>query len=119
MTRLVLLAALLFACSKKKENPGPPCDQVVDKMLLLTQQMIPGHAPGSLGDRDQMIEQCKQRNMSAKVRSCIVAAQNLDDLSKCHDRKRPATDKPAGAPTPAPPAPAGPPPTGSSGSGSG
>lgn len=118
MTRFVLVTALLFACSKKKQDPGPSCEQVVDKMLLLTQQMIPGHDPGSLGDYKQMVEQCKQRNMSAKVRSCIVAAKNLDDLSKCHDRKGPAGNPaktPAGTPAPPP----GPAPTGSSGSGDG
>jgi hypothetical protein len=121
MIRLLLLAAFLVACSKK-DHAGPSCDQVVDRMLELTKQMIPGHDPQSLGDRTQMIDQCKQRNMPAEVRACIVAAKNLDDLATCH-RKGNSTAKPEAAPPPsAPPAPAPTPaptrplPTGSNGS---
>lgn len=122
MIRLLLLAAFLVACSKK-DNAGPSCDQVVDRMLELTKQMIPGHDPQSLGDRTQMIEQCKQRNMSAEVRACIVAAKNLDELATCHRKGKPA-GKPGAAPAaPAPPAPTPAPtrplPTGSNGSGAG
>jgi hypothetical protein len=81
---MVLIAALLVGCSKK-EDPGPPCDKVVDRMLELTKQMVPGHDMGALGDRKQMVAQCEQRKMPAAVRKCIVDAKSTDELSKCRE----------------------------------
>jgi hypothetical protein len=126
MTRLVLIAVLLVACSKKKEPAGPSCDQVTDHVLALTKQAVPGHDTVQMGNRKQMIEQCEQRKFPAEMRSCLVASKSLEDLSKCRKASAPTT-APAPAPTPAPappapaptPDPAQPSPTGSAGSGSG
>lgn len=94
MTRLVLLAALLVACSKK-QDAGPPCDKVVDHMLELTKQMLAGHGDQQLGDRQAMIDQCVQRKLPASERSCLLAAKSLEDLAKCRNaEKKPATPTP-------------------------
>jgi small lipoprotein (TIGR04454 family) len=95
MTRLVLVAALLVACGKK--DSGPPCDQVVDHMLDLTKQMMPGHDPESLGNRKQMIDDCKSRKMSAATRRCLLDAKSFNDLATCKAR-----DQKTSTPTPPP-----------------
>ena len=100
MTRIILVAAFLFGCSKKaKEDPGPPCDQVVDKMVEITMQVVPGHDPSMFGDKKQMIAECEQRKMPASQRKCIVAAKNKDDLAKC--RPSPAPESTTTRPLPA------------------
>jgi hypothetical protein len=110
MIRLVLLAALLVACSKKKaEDAAPSCDQVVDHMLEVTKQMLPGHGDQPMGDRKAMIAQCEQRNMPAAQRRCLVAAKSFDDLAKCRGNETPPAQRPvpvAPPPTPSPPTPA-------------
>jgi hypothetical protein len=117
MTRLVLAAALLMAC--KQKDPGPPCDQVVDHMLELTKQMMPGHDQDSLGSREQLIKDCKSRKMSAATRRCLLDAKSFNDLATCRARdqktstptppapKEPtgSAPPPAGSATPPPPAP--------------
>ena len=112
MTRLVLLAALLVACSKK-QDAGPPCDKVVDHMLELTKQMLPGHGDQPMGDRKAMIDQCVQRKMPASLRSCLLAAKSFEDLAKCRSNERKPT-----TPTPEP-VPTRPLPTGSAAPGAG
>lgn len=118
MTRLALVAALLVsslgACGKR--DSGPPCDQVVDHMMDLMKQMMPGHDQDALGDRKQMIEECKSRKMSAATRRCLLDAKTFNDLATCRARDQktstptpPAPKQPAPAPTP----PSTPPPTGS------
>jgi hypothetical protein len=94
MTRLALLVGLLAACgSSKKQDDGPPCDKVVDHMLELTKQMLPGHGDQPMGDRKAMIDQCVQRKMPASMRSCLLAAKSLDELAQCRRAGNPA-DKP-------------------------
>jgi hypothetical protein len=115
MTRLVLVAALLTisvsGCGKK--DSGPPCDQVVDHMLALTKQMMPGHDQESLGNRKQMIDDCKSRKMSAATRRCLLDAKSFNDLAACRarDQKTSTPQPPPVTPTPPPPsgipAPAG------------
>jgi hypothetical protein len=122
MTRLVLVAALLVtAC--KKGDPGPPCDKVVDHMLELTKQMMPGHDPESLGNRNQRIAECKQRKMPASMRKCLLDAKSFNDLADCRRKdtsaaaapSAPAPKLPANvaptAPAPTNPAPTAPAPT--------
>ncbi|HEY5927761.1 MAG TPA: hypothetical protein VIV11_39015 [Kofleriaceae bacterium] len=107
MTRLVLLAALLAACSSKADS-GPPCDKVVDHMMELTKQMMPGHDPQSLGDRKQMIDQCVNSKWSAAMRKCRLDAKSFNDLAACGRKgaKPPAPMNPAPEPTrPLPTAP--------------
>jgi hypothetical protein len=118
MTRIVLVAALLAACGKG--DSGPPCDQVVDHMLDLTKQMMPGHDPESLGQRKQMIDDCKSRKMSAATRRCLLDAKSFNDLEACkkRDQKTSTPTPPPVTPTPAPTRPlptgsAAPEPTGS------
>lgn len=97
MIRLALLAALLVGCSKK-EDAGPSCDKVVDHMLEVTKQMLPGHGDQPMGDRKAMIDQCVQRNMPASQRRCLVAAKSFEDLAKCRSDER----KPPPSPPPSP-----------------
>ena len=109
MLRLVLVAALLVACSKKKEDAGPTCDQVADNLIAVTKQMLPGHGDQAMGDRKAMVAQCEQRKMPAAQRKCLVAAKTFDELAKCRGNEpvpaqRPAPVTPA-APPSAPPAP--------------
>jgi hypothetical protein len=101
MMRIVLAAALLAGCSKG--DSGPPCDKVVDHMMDLMKQMMPGHDQNALGDRKQMIDQCKQRNMTAKTRKCLVDAKTFNDLAACNAPSQPAIHKdPESAPAPRP-----------------
>ena len=110
MTRIALPAVILFGllgCSKKeqqKEDPGPPCSQVVDKMVEITMQVVPGHDPSMFGDKKQMIAECEQRKMPASQRKCIVAAKTKDDLAKCRPEKPAA---PPAEPTTTRPLPTG------------
>jgi hypothetical protein len=100
MTRLLVAAALLVAaCKGSKGDSGPPCDKVVDHMMGLTKQMMPGHDPESLGDRKQLIADCEQRKMPAAMRKCLLDARSFNDLAKCRstDAKPPAV-----TPTPEP-----------------
>ena len=105
MMRLVLAAALLAAACSKGDS-GPPCDKVVDHMMELTKQMMPGHDPESLGNRQQMIDQCKQRKLTGAERKCLVDAKTFNDLGACSKAKKSAAPAPA-APEPPAPTPAG------------
>jgi len=101
MVRYVLLAALLFACSKK-DDPGPTCDQVMDHVLTVSKQVLVGHeGMNGAGDRKAMIDQCIQRNMSRELRECLMAAKSLDGLGACYKR----APQPLRPPVAAPPAP--------------
>jgi hypothetical protein len=115
MTRLVLLAALLVAGCKKGDS-APTCDQVVDHMLELMKQMMPGHDQSALGNRKQMVDQCVQNKMPAKLRSCLYAAKSFNDLADCRPK-----DMKSSTPSPPPITPTAPAPgsaTGSDSSGS-
>ncbi len=97
--RAVLIAALLVAC--QKEDPGPPCDKVVDHMLDVTKQQLPGHEGMTMtGERKAMIRQCEQRKYTAQERKCLLEAKGLDGFAACRPTKVPPTLHPA-APSPA------------------
>jgi len=110
MLRLALLITVVAAC---KQDKGPPCPQIVDHMLEVTKQQLPGHDDQMLGDRKQMIAECEKRNLSPAMRKCLMAAKTLAALGECRakDAPRPPAPPPSGsaAPTPsgsAAPAPA-------------
>ncbi len=104
--RTLLPAALVFvligAC--KKDDPGPPCDQVVDHMLEVTKQVMVGHdGMNGMGDRKAMIETCEQRHFTKEERTCLFAAKTLDGFAACRKPQLPAPARPqAPAPAPAP-----------------
>ena len=109
---LVVLAVIsASACSKKAEDKGPQCPEVVDHMVIVMREGLKGHESVNLGDRTQMIDQCVKRNMSAAERRCMATAKDLAALASCRPKKTapPEAQLPAqGSQTPAP-APASPP----------
>jgi hypothetical protein len=106
---VLVTVASLAACSKKdKLDAGPACPKVVDNMLVVMKKGYPGHDAVELANRDQMITQCEQRKMSAKERTCLAEAKDLNDLATCRSTKPGA---PGASPTPTRPLPIGGPPT--------
>lgn len=112
IARIALIAAVLVACHKG--DSGPPCDAVTDHVLQLMKQAMPGH--DDMANRQQLIDQCKQRKMPAKMRQCIVDAKTFNDLAACNTGAQKTTTPTPPPLTPVPPAPANP--TGTTGSGS-
>ncbi len=84
MSRLVLLLALLAACSKKAD--GPACGAVVDNMMAVTKQQMTGHGELEVQNRTVMIEQCEKRNLTGAQRTCLVAAKDLAQIAACTPR---------------------------------
>jgi hypothetical protein len=112
---VVLAVISATACSKKAEDKGPACPEVVDHMVVVMRAGLKGHESVNLGDRTQMIEQCEKRKMSAAERRCMATAKDLAALASCRPNKTPppAAMPPApapGAPAPTAPTPAAPPP---------
>src|SRR5512147_520566 len=101
MKRCMLLALLAVAACKKSD-PGPACGKLVDHMLEVTKQSMPGHDMQDFGDRKAMIDQCEKRNMSREMRNCLMAAKTLADLGDCQSKGKSATP-PAPAQVPAAP----------------
>ena len=84
--RLFLLLVLV-ACNK--DNPGPSCTQVVDHVLEVTKQALPGHESlGALGDRKASIDQCEARKLPKQTRECLLAAKSLDGFGECYKAVR-------------------------------
>jgi|SRR5882724_6343755 len=78
-----LLVLCLVACNK--DDPGPSCTQVVDHVLEVTKQVLPGHETvGMTGDRKASIAQCEARKLPAAARKCLVAAKTLDGFGDCY-----------------------------------
>jgi hypothetical protein len=98
MLRLALVVALVAAC--KKQDRGPACQQIVDHMLEVTKQQLPGHGDQPLGDRKQMIDECEKRELAPAVRTCLVAAKSLAELAECRAGAKPAPTGSAAAPPP-------------------
>jgi hypothetical protein len=102
MMRRFLVGILFAAC--KKDDPGPPCAQVVDHILDVSKQGLTGHGTLELGNRKLMIEHCETRKLSADARRCIVAAKDLAGLAECNKLEPPPptpgpVDIPAGSGT--------------------
>lgn len=105
MRALLCFVLVLAACSSKtKPDPGPTCDKVVDNMLIVMKQGLTGHDSVQLGNRDQMIAQCEQRNMTADERRCLATATDLAGLAACRPAKPGARPR---SPVPAQQLPAG------------
>src|SRR5437763_1382258 len=94
LSSVVVLVVVLFACSKKEE-PGPPCDRVIDHMLDVTKQTLLGHEAMTADLKRQMIAQCEQRNYSKQIRECLLAAKDSAELATCNRQNRPAMPPPS------------------------
>lgn len=82
--RIALALLVCAACSKKAAEKVPTCAEVTDNMLKVVQGQYPGHSDmGAMGNREQAIQQCESRDMSADEKRCIVNAKTMDDLGKC------------------------------------
>jgi hypothetical protein len=94
MRSLLVALVLCAGCHKGDPDPGPPCDKIVDHLLEVTKQALPGHENmGALGDKKTMIGQCEARKMSKDTRTCLMAATTLDGLGACYKNG----PKPAGS----------------------
>jgi hypothetical protein len=92
----VLAIAMLFACgSKKSEDPGPSCGQVMDHILEVTQRQLVGHGDELKSQRAAMVQQCEARKMPAEMRKCLLDSKSMDDIAKC---KPPESDSGSNAP---------------------
>lgn len=76
---LALVLALATATSatgcKKKADPGPSCRQIVSYMMRFRE----------LGTFDERaaIADCRKQNWTAKQRTCMYTAKDLDAFGKC------------------------------------
>jgi hypothetical protein len=92
MLRVVVLV-ILVGCGKK--DSGPPCEQVVDHMLEVTKQQLMGHDGANFTQQKKaMVKQCEDRNMTAEVRTCLLAAQTISDIADCRAGKTDVFEKP-------------------------
>jgi hypothetical protein len=92
MLRVVVLV-ILVGCSKKAS--GPSCEQVVEHMLEVTKQQLMGHDGANFTQQKKaMVKQCEDRNMSAEVRTCLLAAQTISDIANCRGGKTDVFEKP-------------------------
>lgn len=107
--RATLFVVALLACgsSKKKEDPGPTCSQVVDHMLEIMKGGLTGHGNVEMGNRQQMLDQCESRKLTPTQRKCMLAANNIATLANCSAPPKPLPTAPAG-PATAPATPAAP-----------
>ena len=86
MRGFLVAFVFLLGCkqdAKKPVDTGPACPEVVDHMLVVMKQGLTGHDGVQLGNRQQMIDQCEQRKMSADERTCLRAAKTLAELASC------------------------------------
>ena len=82
MRVLVLVFVIVIAIGCNKQDPGPPCDQVVDHLLDVTKQQLTGHGGAELGNRAKLIAECKERKSPAYNR-CALGAKDLTGLAEC------------------------------------
>lgn len=95
--RPLLIAALLVACHK--DDPGPPCPQVVDHMAEVTKQGLTGHSTVELANRNANIAYCEQK-FSKAARVCLAAAKDLAAMAGCRDVEPPPPAAGSGTPPP-------------------
>ena len=116
---LMLLAAIALVpvggCKKSKPSD---CKAVGDHyMALLIDQLDKDNDPAAKSKaqailpnlRDSMIKTCNDKKWSNKVRECMLAAKNDDDLGKCDVKAKEPSDqtKPTSKPTGNPKGPSG------------
>jgi hypothetical protein len=88
--RFALAAVLvLSACSSKKAADVPSCEKVVDNMLAVTKQAMPGHGDMELGNKKQMTAECEKRNLTDDQKRCIATAKDLNTLATCTPKPAP------------------------------
>lgn len=88
------LLVILVGCGGKND-PGPPCDKVVEHMLEVTKQQLTGHETANFSQqRKAMIAQCEQRNMSLEMRTCLLGTQTIADIAKCRGGKTDVLERP-------------------------
>jgi hypothetical protein len=97
----VLTLLLATACSKQEE-PGPPCDRVVDHLLEVTKQSLLGHESMATDLKKQMVQQCVDRNYSKQTRECLLAAKDVAALTACNRERMGSAAPAAGSAIPAP-----------------
>ena len=79
MTRFLLL--VLVAC---RDDPGPPCDKVVDHMNeVMKQQMPAGHDGMQANSRKTDIQFCEDKKFSKQMRQCLLAAKDIAGIAEC------------------------------------
>jgi hypothetical protein len=93
---------LLTASCQKREDPGPPCDKVVDHLLEITKQALLGHEAMTTDLRKQMVQQCVDRKYSKQVRECLLAAKDTAELATCNRERVGSAAPPGGSAIPAP-----------------
>jgi hypothetical protein len=112
MTRWMWIAMVLaLGCDKRKEDPGPSCEQVAEHVNEVATKAYPGHSemlPKS--SRKAYVESCKARKLTGKQRRCMLEAPSMEAIAMCVPRPK-ADEKspgaaPRAAPAPAPTAPA-------------
>lgn len=79
------LVAVLFvaACGGKKAADVPSCEKVVDNMLAVTKQAMPGHGDMELGNKKQMVAECEKRGLTDEQKKCMATAKDLNGLAAC------------------------------------
>ena len=79
MWRISLLV-LVVGC---KDDPGPPCDKVVDHMAEVMKQGMTGHDELQVGNRKTGIAFCEQKKFSKEARQCLLAAKDVAGIAAC------------------------------------
>jgi hypothetical protein len=93
--KIALVLLLLCACGKSEKVPT--CAEVTDHVLGVVQVKYPGHGDmGAGGNRQDQINSCEARKMSAGERRCILAAKTMEAIAEC---RRASVKKEAGSAT--------------------
>ena len=94
MSRLALLVLLAASCHK--DDPGPPCDKVVDHMAEVTKSMMTGHDQVEVKTRFLDIQFCEKKQFSKQLRECLFAAKDVAGIAACN-KLLPAPPKGSGS----------------------
>ncbi len=84
MSRLLALGLLIAACHK--DDPGPPCDKVMDHMAEITKSVMTGHDAVQIKTRTMDIQFCEQKKFSKQLRECLFAAKDVSDVAHCNQQ---------------------------------
>lgn len=81
MLRMLVPLLVITAC---KDDPGPPCDQVVDHMHEVMKQGPTGHPDmAQQNSRKTDIEFCQTKKFSKQMRECLLAAKDIAGIADC------------------------------------